>query len=93
MTALIGPEGCSSSSSYLSRGNIHHLLTDEIRLVSHQQPGDVLTGVAVDLIQPLPHVVEGLLEKTAALTTAFKALCDGRSTPTCSVTSYTMMMP
>lgn len=48
---------------YLSGGGVHHFLTDEVRLVPHQQPGDVFTGVTLDLLQPLPHVVEGLLSR------------------------------
>lgn len=49
------------AAGYLSSGDIHHFLTDKVRLVPHQQPGDVLTGVAIYLVQPLLHIVKGLL--------------------------------
>lgn len=48
---------------YLSGGGVDHLPTDQVRLVSHQQPGDTFTGVTIDLIQPQFHVVERLLRK------------------------------
>ena len=46
---------------YLCSGVVHDLLGGEIALVPHQQFVDALAGVPVDLLQPLLHVVEGLL--------------------------------
>ena len=40
---------------------VHHLLGSQVTLVAHQQLVDVLAGVAVYLLEPLLHVVEGLL--------------------------------
>lgn len=48
-------------ASYLSCGVVHHLLRCEVTLVAYEQLVDVLAGVAVDLLEPLFHVVEGLL--------------------------------
>lgn len=48
---------------YLSSGSIHYFFSNEVRLVSHQQPGDIFTGITVYLIQPLLHIVKGLLTK------------------------------
>ena len=40
---------------------VHHLLGSQVTLVAHQQLVDVLAGVAVDLLEPLLHVVVRLL--------------------------------
>lgn len=44
-----------------SRSGVHHLLRLQITLVAHQQLVHVLAGVALDLLQPLFHVVERFL--------------------------------
>lgn len=48
---------------YLSSSSIHYFFTNEVRLVSHQQPGDIFTGITVYLVQPLLHIVKGFLTK------------------------------
>lgn len=48
-------------SWYLGCGVVHDLLGGQVTLVSYEQLVDVLAGIAVDLLQPLLHVVEGLL--------------------------------
>ena len=50
-----------SRHCYLSGAEIHHLSGDQVAFVPHQQLGDVFTGVALDLLQPLLHVVKRLL--------------------------------
>lgn len=47
--------------SYLGCSVVHHLLGGQVALVADQQLVDVLAGVAVDLLQPLLHVVERFL--------------------------------
>ena len=46
---------------YLRSGVIDDLLGGQITFVSDEELVDVLAGVPVDLLQPLLHVVEGLL--------------------------------
>jgi len=40
---------------------IDDLLGGQVALVAHQQLVDILAGVPLDLLQPLLHIVEGLL--------------------------------
>jgi hypothetical protein len=44
--------------SYLGNGVLNNLLIGHIGLVAHQQLVHALSGVAVDLLKPLLHVVE-----------------------------------
>ncbi|MEQ2207986.1 hypothetical protein XENOCAPTIV_022400, partial [Xenoophorus captivus] len=48
-------------TAYLGCSVVHHLFGGQVALVADQQLVDVLAGVAVDLLQPLLDVVEGLL--------------------------------
>lgn len=50
--------------THLGCGVVHHLLCREVTLVAHQQLVHVLAGIAVDLLQPLFDIVEGLLGHT-----------------------------
>lgn len=47
---------------HLSRCVVHHFLVGEVTLVAHEQLVDVLAGIAIDLLQPLLHVVVRLLQ-------------------------------
>lgn len=40
---------------------LNDLLGGQVALVAHQQLVDVLAGIPLDLLQPLLHIVEGLL--------------------------------
>ena len=51
--------------TYLGCCVVHHLLGGEVTLVAHQQLVDILAGVAIDLLQPLLHVVVRLLRHTS----------------------------
>lgn len=48
-------------SYYHGRRVVHHLLHGQITFVPYEQFVDVLARVALDLLQPLLHVVERLL--------------------------------
>lgn len=50
-------------SSCLGCRVVHYFLSGQVTLVAHKQSVDVLTGIAVDLLQPLLQVVERLLKK------------------------------
>jgi hypothetical protein len=47
--------------THLSSGVVNDLLGGQVTLVAHKQLVDALTGVSVDLLQPLLDVVKGLL--------------------------------
>ncbi len=51
----------TEQSVYLGCGVVHDLLGGEVTLVAHKELVDGLAGVPVDFLQPLLHVVEGLL--------------------------------
>ena len=45
-------------SAYLCYSVLHHLLVRHIALVAYEELVDTLCGIAVNLLQPLLHVVE-----------------------------------
>ena len=51
---------CWASWAYLGNGVLDNLLVGHIALVSDEELVDALSGVSVDLLQPLLHVVEGV---------------------------------
>ena len=61
LICLCGVFSLRSRPCYLSGAEIHHLFGDQVTFVPHQQLGDVSKGVALDLLQPLLHVVKSLL--------------------------------
>lgn len=44
-------------SSHLGRCVVHHLLGGEVTLVAHEKLVNIFTSVAVNLLQPLLHIV------------------------------------
>lgn len=58
-----GAPSSPAPPAHLGRGVVHHLLGGEVALVAHQQLIDILTGVAVNLLEPLLHVGVGFLEE------------------------------
>lgn len=71
--------------TYLGNGVFHDLLVLHIALVTNKQLVDTLGGVAVDLLEPLLHVVEGvhvgnIVNHTDAVGTAVVGRGDGTET-------------
>ena len=54
--------------AHLGRGVVHDLLGGEVTLVAYQEFIDILTGVAIYLLQPLFHVGVGLLGTVSKVT-------------------------
>lgn len=48
------------SKTYLCHGVFHNLLVTHVALVTHQQLVDTLGGIAVNFLQPLFDIVEGV---------------------------------
>ena len=70
---------------YLCNGVLNNLLVRHIGLVANQQLVDALGGVAVNLLQPLLHVVErvhvgDIVDDADAVGTAVVRGCDGAET-------------
>lgn len=55
------PHSLKSLRAYFGSGVVDDLLRGQVAFVAHQELVDVLAGVAVNLLEPLLHVVERLL--------------------------------
>lgn len=66
--------------SYLGCCVVNNLLGGQVTLVAYQELVDIFNGVLVNLLKPLLHIVERLLQRTAEAISGFIHCLSGGTT-------------